>query len=87
MSREISRDQTRRMFSMDSDSMLSNEHELLIDIEDRILGMIEELNDSGLGLGQRCLNESLIELALSEMKQIRSASDPWFQKRSKSLTL
>lgn len=77
--REISRDQILRAFLVSPDPLLSIEYSLLGDIEDRILSLIKEINDSGLGLGQRSLNKNLIESALSEMKQIKSASVPLFR--------
>lgn len=83
----IFRDQTRQLFSINSNPVLGEEYELLVDIEDRILGMIEELNDSGLESGQRFLNKDLIELAVSEMKQIRSASAPIFREKIEELNV
>lgn len=85
VNREISRIQDCRLLASSSDPILRKEYELFVDVEDRVLGMIEEMGDPGLGSGQLSLNKSLIRSALSEMKRIRSASAPLFRAKVEEL--
>jgi len=83
--REMARAETHKLFQH-LNSLPSKDYSVLEDVEDRIVSLIEEMEDSGSSLEQRLFIRNLIGSALSEARKISSSSISPFKEKIEELT-